>query len=128
MLKLEREKIYYALAGASLGDLIWIIAEKGISVFEISIALSVMISAVSSSSHDLEESLPNLASFILPFFSVQILLSFWYLNGIENRLEYNISSGYLLTTSLLSSIVLTVSFLLFSLIFRLFMEFRHSMV
>ncbi|MEM2604517.1 MAG: hypothetical protein QW353_06450 [Candidatus Korarchaeum sp.] len=123
MLKLKDELFYYAIAGASLGDLVWIAAEMTISILELSIMTSLVISAISSISHDLEESIPLLLSFLVPFFTIQVLLSFWYLSSISNSLKLNFLSGYLLATSMLSSLAFSASFLLFSLIFRFAFEF-----
>ncbi|MEM2543050.1 MAG: hypothetical protein QXR35_06275, partial [Candidatus Korarchaeum sp.] len=95
MLKLKDELFYYAIAGASLGDLVWIAAEMTISILELSIVTSLVISAISSISHDLEESIPLLLSFLVPFFTIQVLLSFWYLSSISNSLKLNFLSGYL---------------------------------
>lgn len=119
---LRDKPVYYALAGTSLGDLIWIAAERGFSILEPVIAISLVISAVSSASHDLEESITVLFSFLVPFFAVQLLLSFWYLSSVTNPLEFNFLSGYLLATSAVSSVVFAASFLLFSLIFRFAFE------
>ncbi|MEM0017747.1 MAG: hypothetical protein QXU23_03285 [Candidatus Korarchaeum sp.] len=123
MLKLKDELFYYAIAGASLGDLVWIAAEMTIPILELSIVTSLVISAISSISHDLEESIPLLLSFLVPFFTIQVLLSFWYLSSISNSLKLNFLSGYLLATSMLSSLAFSASFLLFSLIFRFAFEF-----
>lgn len=119
---LRAEPVYYALAGTSLGDLIWIAAERSFSVLEPVIAISLVISAVSSASHDLEESITVLFSFLVPFLAVQLLLSFWYLSSVTNPSEFNFLSGYLLATSAVSSVVFAASFLLFSLIFRFAFE------
>lgn len=113
-----RELIYYAAAGASLGDLIWIISERGISPLEPVILASLIVSVISSTSHDLEESISLLFSFLIPFLAVQFILSFWYLLNVGNPLEFNFLSGYLLTTSLVSSVIFAASFLLFSSILR----------
>lgn len=120
---MKDELFYYAIAGASLGDLVWIAAEMTISILELSIVTSLVISAISSISHDLEESIPLLLSFLVPFFTIQVLLSFWYLSSISNSLKLNFLSVYLLATSMLSSLAFSASFLLFSLIFRFAFEF-----
>ncbi|MDW8035063.1 MAG: hypothetical protein RMI85_01240 [Candidatus Korarchaeum sp.] len=116
------EFLYYTLAGVCLGDLVWIAAEKGFSILEIVIAVSLVISAISSISHDLEDSIFLLFSFLVPFFTVQVLLSFWYLSNVSNLLEFNFLSGYLLATSTISSVMFAASFLLFFLIFRFALE------
>lgn len=122
-LKSKDELVYYALAGASLGDLVWIAAERTFSIIELSIAISLVISAISSMHHDLEESILLLFSLIVPFFTIQVLLSFWYLSSISSLTEFNFLSGYLLATSTISSLTFSASFLLFSLIFRFAFEF-----
>ncbi|MBS7638729.1 hypothetical protein KEJ49_07635 [Candidatus Bathyarchaeota archaeon] len=118
----EAELAYYAVAGAVLGDLIWMAAERGISIIELVISISLMISAVSSAYHDLEDSIPLLFSFLIPFLAVQVLLSFWYLSSIASLTEFNYLSGYLLTTSMVSSVIFAASFLMFSFAFRFVIE------
>ncbi len=119
---MRAELAYYAVAGAALGDLIWMAAERGISIIELVISISLVISAVSSASHDLEDSIPFLFSFLIPFLTVQVLLSLWYLSGIASLTEFNYLSGYLLATSMVSSVIFAASFLLFSFAFRFAIE------
>jgi hypothetical protein len=114
--------IYYAVAGASIGDLIWILNSMELPILEIYILIALILSILTFR-YDLEEIPIYSFSFILPLLIVQLLLSFWYLRGIENALEFRFLSSYLLTTSVLSSLLILVSSLLFSLLLKILSEF-----
>jgi hypothetical protein len=113
--------LYYAIAGASLGDLIWILNSMKLPILEIYILIALALSILAFR-YDLEEIPIYLLSFILPLLSVQLLLSLWYLRGIEDVLEFRFLSSYLLTTSVLSSLFILVSSLLFSLLLKILSE------
>lgn len=113
--------LYYAIAGASLGDLIWILNSMKLPILEIYILIALALSILVFR-YDLEEIPIYLLSFILPLLSVQLLLSLWYLRGIEDALEFRFLSSYLLTTSVLSSLFILVSSLLFSLLLKILSE------
>lgn len=113
--------LYYAIAGASLGDLIWILNSMKLPILEIYILIALALSILVFR-YDLEEIPIYLLSFILPLLSVQLLLSLWYLRGIEDVLEFRFLSSYLLTTSVLSSLFILVSSLLFSLLLKILSE------
>jgi len=114
--------IYYAIAGASIGDLIWILNSMELPVLEIYVLIALALSILTFR-YDLEEILIYLFLFIFPLLIVQLLLSWWYLMGVENALEFRFLSSYLLTTSVLSSLLILVSSLLFSLLLKILSEF-----
>jgi hypothetical protein len=114
--------IYYAVAGASVGDLIWILNSMKLPILEIYILIALALSILAFR-YDLEEIPIYLLSFILPLLLVQLLLSSWYLRGIEDALEFRFLSSYLLTTSVLSSLFILISSLLFSLLLKILSEF-----
>jgi len=114
--------IYYAIAGASIGDLIWILNSMELPILEIYILIALALSILAFR-YDLEEIPIYLLFFTLPLLSVQLLLSFWYLMGVEDALEFRFLSSYLLTTSVLSSLLILVSSLLFSFLLKILSEF-----
>ncbi len=114
--------IYYAIAGASIGDLIWILNSMELPILEIYILIALALSMLAFR-YDLEEIPIYLLFFTLPLLSVQLLLSFWYLMGVEDALEFRFLSSYLLTTSVLSSLLILVSSLLFSFLLKILSEF-----
>ena len=114
--------IYYAIAGASIGDLIWILNSMELPILEIYILIALALSILAFR-YDLEEIPIYLLFFTLPLLLVQLLLSFWYLMGVEDALEFRFLSSYLLTTSVLSSLLILVSSLLFSFLLKILSEF-----
>ncbi len=114
--------IYYAIAGASIGDLIWILNSMELPILEIYILIALALSMLAFR-YDLEEIPIYLLFFTLPLLLVQLLLSFWYLMGVEDALEFRFLSSYLLTTSVLSSLLILVSSLLFSFLLKILSEF-----